>query len=316
VKKTFTALIFVLLAASVFAAESAGQAADSGGSSDSSSRELSFLASSLPEAKLTFTWRFTFPFLQGESPLTEGNNIGLAFSADISPISVNATAQAVWTPAAFFQLSTGGRIGSGWNLSLFGNEIYGIGLNRDGGSGLKEHSGSAFDGLLWKTQAGGTLQFDLAAVIPGDWNHVVARTYHEINYRGYTAAASGQAWYYENDDGENINGFNYYGNLLVGYQMPFFFNMIGLLAEADLYLYDTANRSQWGDEKIRWTFSGVFGFTITKQISANLIIQCRTRRSYSESNWEDLYYRSRHIDLSNPLHLEFYRAAAALTYTF
>jgi len=280
------------------------------------SSELTLLVSSLPEAKLSFTERFTFPFLQGENPLMADNNIGIALTADISPVSLNGVVEVVWTPIAFFQFAAGGRIGSGWNINLFGGDVYGIGLNRPDAEGKAEHDGSAFDGLLWKAQAGGAFQFDLAALYPGDWHHVVARSYHEINYRGYTRAKAGESWYYENDDGENCNGFNYYGNLLIGYQMPIFFNMAALLAEADLYLYDTPGRDTWGDDLIRWTFSAVFGFTVTKQFGITLITQFRTRKNYQESDWRDLHYRNRTLNDSNPLHLEFYRVAAALTYTF
>jgi hypothetical protein len=143
---------------------------------------------------------------------------------------------------------------------------------------------------------------------------VVFRTYHEINHKGYSAASAGESWYFENDDGENRNGFNYYGSLFLGYQMPLFLNTLGLLAEGDLYLYDTPNREQWGDERIRWTFSGLFNFVITKKLSAALLVQLRTRRNYDDPRWEDLFYQNRHIG-SKPLRLEFYRAAAILTYT-
>jgi len=281
-----------------------------------SSSELLLQTSSLPEAKLGFTQRFKIPFLQGENPLTADNNITLAMTAEISPISLNGIFETVWTPIAFFELVAGGRIGSGWNVELFGSEIYGIGINKPNDDDNSETDGSAFDGLLWKTQIGGALQFDLAAIFPGDWNHVLARSYHEINYKGYTRAKPNLSWYFEDDDGENCNGFNYYGNFLIGYQMPIFLNLVGLLAEMDLYLYDTPGRSNWGDDLIRWTFSGILLFKITEQFEAAVITQFKTHRNYNESNWEDLYYRNRTIDTSNPLRLEFYRVAAALTYKF
>ena len=308
-KKTVFLLLLPLFAQTLIA-----QAQPDYGNAFSSSGELTLLVSTSPEIKLGFTERFSFPFLQGGGPLTKDNNIGLALSAEISPVSLNGIAEAVWTPIAFFQLAAGGRLGSGWNINLFGSDIYGIGLNYPDVVGSPMHDGGAFDGLLWKVQAGGTVQFDLAALYPGDWHHVVARSYHEINYKGYTRAEAGESWYYENDDGENINGFNYYGNMLIGYQMPIFFNMAALLAEADLYLYDTTNRHMWGEDKIRWTFSGVLGFTIAKQLDLNLIAQFRTRRNFLESNWQDLYYRNRNLDYSTPIRLEFYRVAAALTY--
>jgi hypothetical protein len=283
----------------------------------SSSSELTLQASTMPGLKLGFTEHFYFPFLQGESALTKDNNINLALTGEISPVSLNGLAEAVWTPIAFFQLTAGGRIGSGWIIELTpGKKSYGIGINKADAFGKVEHTGKAFDGLLWKAQAGAVLQADLAAVIPGDWNHVVARTYHEINYRGYTAASKYESWSYEDDNGypgENCNGFNYYGNFLLGYQMPIFLNMAALLAEADLYLYDTPGRSEWGDDMIRWTFGFLLNFTITKNIDIAVLTQFWTRRNYLGPDWQDLYYRNRILDKSNPIHLEFFRAAAALT---
>jgi hypothetical protein len=283
---------------------------------DTSTNSLLLQISSLPEAKLGFTHRYKFPFLQGDGPLTKDNNINLGLTAEISPISLNGIVEAIWTPIAFFEFSAGGRIGSGWNINLFGGDVYGIGVNKQNADGSGEINGSAFDGLLWKAQVGGALQFDLAAVIPGDWNHVVFRSYHEINYKGYTKAKGNEAWFFENDDGENCNGFNYYGNFLLGYQMPIFLDMVAFLAEMDLFLYDTPNRTAWGDDLIRWTFSSVLSFTITKKFSIVVITQFRTRRNWNESNWEDLHYRSRTVDTSNPQHLEFYRVAGAFLFKF
>jgi len=283
---------------------------------DTNAGDLYLQVSSMPGAKLGFVRRYIFPFLQGESPLTKDNNISLALTFELSPVSVNGIAEAVWTPAAFFQLAAGGRIGSGWNLELFGEKIYGIGINRPNAEGKAETAGSAFDGLLWKAQTGAVLQGDLAAVFPGDWNHAVARSYHEINYKGYTRASADESWYYESDNGENCNGFNYYGNFLIGYRMPVFFNLAGFLTEMDLRLYNTPDRAKWGDDKIQWTFSGLVSFYLAKKLDLILAAQFRTRINYQETNWQDLYYRNRTVNNSSPARLEFYRVAAALTYKF
>jgi hypothetical protein len=278
------------------------------------SNELELQISTTPGIKFGFTRKYVFPFMQGESPLSKDNNIELALSAEVAPIAINGLVGAVWTPIAFFQLSAGTRIGTGWNISLLGKEIIGIGLNYSNANGKAEHSGSPFDGLMHKTQVGAALQADLAAIYPGDWHHVIIRTYHEINWQGYTRAKADESWYFEDDDGENCNGTNYYGNLVIGYQMPIFLNMVALLTEADLYLYDQPNRSYWGDDKIRWTFSGVLNFSITRQLSAALITQFITQRNFVQPDWKDLYYRNRQLNTSTPVHLEFYRVAAMLTY--
>ena len=279
-----------------------------------SSGQMTFLASTLPEAKVGYTHRFVFPFLQGGNPLTAANNITVVLTAEATPISVNGLYRAVWTPLAFIELLAGGRIGSGWPITLFGRELYGIGLNLSDEYDNIVYSGSAFDALLWQKRFGGAFQFNLAAIFPGDWNSVLFRTYHEINYHGNTRARRGQSWYFEGGDGENMNGFNYFGTIMIGYQMPMVLNLVGLLAEMERYLYDTPNRRAWGEDLIRWTFSCVLGFRITERLGLSVITQLRTRRNFRESHWEDLHYRARTVNRSNPQRLEFYRVVAAINY--
>jgi hypothetical protein len=277
------------------------------------STELILQGSSLPEAKAGVVQSFSIPLLRGNTFLTEGNNIKAAFSAELSPVSLNGTAELTWTPLAFFQLTAGGRAGSGWNIRLFGSELRGIGINRRRWDGRAETCGSAFNGLLWSLKSGGALQFDAAALFPGDWHHLLFRTYQEINYAAYTAASTDDSWYYENDEGENRNGFGYYGNYLLGYQMPIVLNMVGILAEMKKSLYTTANRELWGDDLARWILSGIFNFTITKRLSAALLAQFRTRRNFTALTKNFEFYQDRRIQDSRR-QLEFYRIAAVFSF--
>jgi hypothetical protein len=305
--KKIAILLFLLIFIQSLTAEDSNSIKSTG--------EALLQVSSLLEVKLEYTHDFTFPFLQGNNPLTENNNIRLSLTGEISPISLNGIANTIWTPIAFLEFSAGIRLGAGWPIHFFGSDIYGTGLNLSGIDGKAVYSGSPFDALLWKVHAGGMFQFDLAAIFPGDWNHVVTLSYHEINYHANTRAKAGQPWFYENDDGENINGFNYYGNFLIGYQMPIFLNMIAFLTEMELYLYDTPGRSSWGDDLIRWHFSGILNFKINEQFDIALICQFRTLRNFTEET-KNNHYQSRILDTSSPLRLEFYRIAAMLTFKF
>jgi hypothetical protein len=276
---------------------------------------LSLTVSSLPEAKLTFSQSFTLPFLRGEHFLVSGNNIQFNLNAELSPISLNGIAEAVLTPVAFFQAAFGGMIGTGWNIELFGGKIRGVGINRPTGvTGERTVDGSALDGIFGKGYLGGALQFDMEAVFPGDWHHIVFRSYHEVNYKAYSRAAAGEAWFFENDDGENQNGFNYYGNYLLGYQMPIFLDTVALLAEVKQYLYDTLNGDQWGDSLGRWELSLVMNFAVTEQFSATLVTQFLTLRNYTAATGSYDYYRDRILE-DNPLRVEFYRVAAIISFT-
>ncbi|QQO09986.1 hypothetical protein [Breznakiella homolactica] len=276
-----------------------------------SSTSLNLQASTRPEARLSLIQGFTFPILRGENPLFAGNNIAASATAEISPVSVNAVGRVSLTPVAFLQVNAGGRAGSGWNMPLG----TGIGINRRTGQHDAETDGSAFNGLLWAAWAGTTLQFDLAAVIPGDWNHVVAMAYNEINYRGYSAAEKDEAWYFENDEGENMNGFTFYGSYVLGYQMPIFFNMAAFMAELHMSFYDTPGRDLWGDDLPRWVFSGLFNFKIIENLEAALIVQFRTMRNFtSETEDYEFYQDRRMVNSGSKYHLEFYRVALNVTY--
>ncbi|MCL2441780.1 MAG: hypothetical protein FWD14_08560 [Treponema sp.] len=306
-KKITVLFLMILLALPLFAQEEA---------EITSSSEIFLLVSSLPEAKLGFTHGIKFPFLQGDNPLTEDNNILLSLTGEVSPISLNGIIDAIWTPIAFFEFNAGARIGSGWSVDLFGSEIYGIGLNKIDIDGKSKIDSNPFDGFVYKALVGAALQFDFAAIKPGDWNHIVMRTYHQINYMEYSRAKTNQPWFFEADDGENCNGFNYYTFNFIGYQMPIFLSLAGFAAEAELYLYDTPGRSKWGDDLLRWTFSSLFNFAVTEQFDISLITQFRTQRNFIESNWKNLHYQNRTINTSNSQRLEFYRVAAAFTYRF
>ena len=285
---------------------------------------LDMQISSLPEAKLAFSQNFIFPVLQSSSPLTSGNNLRLNLAAEITPVSMDGIFKAVLTPIAFLEFSAGGKIGTGWPFDAF--NAVGIGLNLADENNIQVYDGSPFDAILYKGWAGGTFQFDLAAVVPGDWNHIVFLTYHELNYRGNTRAKANEAWYYENDSGENCNGFNYYGNFVLGYQMPLspVLKMIALMAEMDLYLYDTPDRKDWGDDLIRWHFSHILQFEISKKFGFAIITQFRTMRNFTNFDLNEakrndeplMYYRSRILDKDNPYRVEFFRVAGIFSYSF
>ena len=312
-KPFFLVLVFVCIPCVILAAND----------EITSSTSLSLQLSTRPEAKLSVTQSFMFPVLRGSSPFTSGNNIRTNLTAEISPISLAGIGEIIFTPAAFLEIDIGSRIGSGWNMPL-GN---GIGLNQpigsSGGSLRKsEVSCEPFDGFQWSAWAGGALQFDMAALYPGDWNHVIIRVYNQLRFSSYTRAESGESWVLEHDDGENMNGWTLYSNAVLGYQMPLspVLDFVGFMAEADYNLYDHSGKDYWGGNLPQWTFSTMFNFSITPNFSTTLIAQMRTRRNHGTSDLENnngYWYQDMPISNENgKLRFVFYRVAAILTYTF
>jgi hypothetical protein len=286
---------------------------------EGSSTSVELQISSLPEAKLIFRQSFTFPFLQGSSPMNRDNNLTTVFSAEATPVSLNGTGEIIWTPAAFFLVSGGGRAGSGWNMPLGS----GIGINRPENENdplprKSKIDGSAFDGLLWAAWGAGTLQFDLAALIPGDWTHVLFQTRQEFRHAAYTRAEKGQAWVFESDRGENQNGWNYCARYLLGYQMPQspVLDMIAFAAELEKPLYKTPGGDYWGEDLGRWIFTGFFNLALHHKLSMAVAVQMQTYRNQGISNFksEEHYYRDFEIqNEEGRRRLLFYRAALVLS---
>jgi len=290
------------------------------GSAVTSSRTLDLQISSLPELKVIFYQTFKSPCFQGDNFLVRGNNLKVSIGGELTPISGNLLFKAVLTPIAFLELSTGGRVGSGWPLKLFGSDLYGIGINEADADGNKSYSGSFMDGCLYKGFFGATVQMDFGLLMsPSDWNHILFQSYHEINYAGYGRAIGDESWHYESDFGENVNGLNYYGNFVLGYQLPLMLNLIAFQAEMDLHLYDMPDRSNYGDDLIRWHFAAILGFKFTDWLDVKVVTQFRTLKNTLEEpdvlwNKKQTYYRNRNLDTADPLGLHFYRVAGLITF--
>ena len=192
--------------------------------------DLSLYGSTRGELLAMFSPQWKFPFMQGENPLTSNNNITLKMNVCLSPISADIMGDAVFTVLPFILFTVGGAVGSGWNYDLGNLPLIGLGLNNkmNNGDTRKNVSGNGLDGVVWNVHIGNTLQFDFAAIFPGDWNHVVVQVYNEINYRAYTNAKADEFWYYQMDEGMNQNAFRYKFEAVLGYAMPIFLDLVGV----------------------------------------------------------------------------------------
>lgn len=303
----------IVFAVMIVVAISGAAVAEAGTSGMTASTSLNFIAATTLETKVKLIETLTVPCLAGDSALTSGNNAQFKFGAELSPVSVNGTVEARLTPIAFLQFVAGGSVGSGWNIPLANGMRKNDPVLDSAGNhtGSRELVGGPFDGMVCSVKGGGLFQFDLAAVVPGDWNHVVFQSYHAAQYRALTSASPDESWLYEADEGENRNGWSYYGNYFLGYQMPLRLNMVGMLFEEDLYLYNKSGSSDWGDDMSRWTFGPMLNFKVSKNVEAALLSQWRTRRNFTAETENYDFYQDRRV--TGTRHVDFYRAALNVT---
>lgn len=241
-----------------------------------------------------------------------GENLKAVFSCALSPVSVNLDAETAWTVLPFLELSAGGRLGTGWNIPL----ANGLRFNTSDGSGGNRLTGGDLDGVVWSARAGGALQFDWAAIRPGEWNHILFRSYQGLRYRAWTAAGADDSWLWEADTGENRNGWTWNGNLFLGYGMPLPVSLIGFYGESDLALNTTPGRRYWGEDLVSYIFGPLAVVSLGERLSLAFLAQWQTERNFTEETADNGFYQARRVDRSDPYRLEFYRVAVTAVWKF
>ena len=245
--------------------------------------------------------KLTYPFLAGSGDLTKGNNLALDFSGEVSPVSLNANFQATLTPIAFLKLDAGGGIGTGWDIGFVG-----MGIN-DRGSIEPQN----FGGLIYRAWVEGTFQFDLAAILPGEWNHLVVLVSDKAEYQAYTGADATKPWIWEADNAMDFNGWQLYGNYFLGYQMPLVLDTAGFLLQTQGWLGSVRDMSTeasggWGSDFTYLTFGPLFDFKLDDKSTIAILPQFKTGIKWTDATQWNLDFQNR---VYQDAYLYFYRLA-------
>ncbi len=261
---------------------------------DDPGRELGTTWGSV-EAKATYAHTITVPFLAGKGPFFQGNNLAIKLGGELSPVHMKAVTQLKLTPIAFLSVALGGEAGTGWNFFGLFN---GLGLNLPG----KEYTGPLTEplpGAVFDIWLSATFQFDLAALWPGEWHHVVTQLAPSIHWTAFTAADEDQAWQWEADSGENFNGWKLEGSYFVGYQMPIALDTVGFLLETEQYIGAVSRKSPmaaaggWGSDFVNMKFGPLANFALSESLSLATLIQFEREKDYSDETIGNRYFEYR-----------------------
>jgi hypothetical protein len=255
------------------------------------------------KAKAILSEEIAFPFLRADGSLFDGNNVTVTVSGELSPVSVNAVAEASLTPIAFLKLGLGAAVGTGWSIGF-------VGLALNPSSDAQALQEIPLGGAVWRAWGTATLQFDLAALLPGDWNHVVAVASPTLQYWACTAAAEGEAWLWEADDGYDFNGWKLKGTYFLGYQMPLVLNTVGVLVETEQWLGAVAASSTiasggWGSDFVSLNVGPLFNFSLGKKSRIAVIVQFMTAQKWTDATTQNRYFGNRVVDPDHPVYLYF-----------
>lgn len=221
------------------------------------------------------------PFLQGEGLLTRDNTIEFDVKPMLSPVSFHVENRIKWTPLAFLVLEGGLLFGTGWPLSFM--NVHGLALNN-----ADNIVDTEIGGLVLIPHLQLTLQFDLAAILPGDYNHVVISLSANAKYMSNSSAGADDAWYWRADGGENFNGWYYIGTYVAGWRPPWNIDFIGFLVEqsaalsADIVKRSTIASGGWGSDFHKIKFGPVVNVKLDSGHSLTLLLQFQNGLYYSE----------------------------------
>ena len=272
------------------------------------------------EAKLSVAEIIKVPFLNFNTAFTRGNNIAFKLRADISPVTLEGKFDIVWTPVAFLELYGGASIGSGWSIitnSKLGS-IHGLSFHTANATGKTTIIPINFTRAFYSGNFGGAFQFDLGAIIPTDWTHVIARIDQYFLYRGIIDADLSASWVFQNDDGTNRNGWTYFGSYVLGYQMPLPLKLIAFQIETKKTLFRGVraglDKSDWGEDRFSVVFGPILNFQVTDMFTITLLAQLKTVHTYNSSD-DTLFYQYRTINKSIADKVKFKRVAVIFDVT-
>ena len=242
--------------------------------------------------------------IPGDGILTSGNNIKLNGSFELSPVSIKPGFSVTYTPLALLNVQAGANILTGWFLP--GLNVQGVGL-WDG----TKYVSKDLNAVVHEVWAQATLQFDLAAVMPGDWNHVVTLNTFKLSHTGLSGkeAANGTAWLLQGS-GEKVNGFKYNANFTFGYQMPLLLNMVGAQVILNGYLGDAYKEYKALDGFMTTNICPTMIFKFNDQHNLALQFQFTTRPSYAVAT-----KGSERLNNTLPVGSEMFFDRIALSYT-
>ncbi|MCQ2613543.1 MAG: hypothetical protein MJ183_08105 [Treponemataceae bacterium] len=234
------------------------------------------------EARVAGNASYTAPFLTGDGSngLISGNNLTIDASLELTPVSVMSYGSVSLTPIAFLVFTAGGKIGTGWDFSPMGAQ--GIGVYNPVTTNYD--SIAPFKNWFCELWLEGLFQFDLAAVVPGDWNHVVAMATYKLMYTKNTGAKDKEPWLWQTS-GELFNGLNYYSSVIFGYQpqpVPVL-NTVGVQFEFSGY-YSNAqvdpSYAAWGGDFMTVSVNPVAILDLSKKDSLTVQLGFSSRRSF------------------------------------
>lgn len=233
------------------------------------------------EGRIIPDFCISIPTPLGDNWLVKDASLDLDFKIEITPVTLKPACEITFTPLPFLVFSSGIEFGTGWNLAgLQGMALY----------NPETSTYSDIKAYFYKTYAQGVFQFDLGAVIPGDWTHVLMMYTYQAYYQSMTKAPNGDIWMWQ-CGGKKVNGLVNYQNLVLAYGLPSdVVKRVGVMFELEGYYSSDSYKAEYA------AFNGAFKdislsplaqFQFGEKDSLSALIGFSSRRSFTEAHEND-----------------------------
>ena len=229
------------------------------------------------QIRTTFNAAYKIPVLTSSGALFSGNNVTLTGSLELTPITLMPKVSISFTPIAFLNFSAGGMAGTGWDL--IGMQA----MSQYNSLSVAYDSLPAFSTWYFKGWANGTFMFDVAALWPGDWHHIVTVATYEVSYTTMTNETSA-VWDWQTSK-NSATGLQFYQSYVLGYQMPTIVSIVGVRAELAGH-YDAGDYGVYANNLngsfITMDVSPLMQLTFSKKDSMYIMFNFESRRGFAE----------------------------------
>ena len=228
--------------------------------------------------RITANAEYLLPINFGDHWLFEESNILFQTSGELTPVTFRTQQSFIFLPVPFFELQTGFALGLGWN---FGSIISLYEYNQVTHQYQKL---STFKNVCLEYFFKATLQFDLGAVLPGDWKHVLMIIDYKAFYRGLTNVAEDSIYTWQATKGLT-NGWQYDSNIIIGYQLPLKFYRTGFITEFTGYYASSAYEqynANFNGGFCTISISPFFQIKFEENNTLSILLEFSSRRSFKE----------------------------------
>ena len=230
------------------------------------------------EGRALFSAAYKIPIVLGSHWLLKDSSVTVLAGAELTPLTIAPFIRADFSPLPFLVFSAGASGGSGWAIS----SLYGI-------AALDEESRTyepftAFSAWYYDVWASALFQFDLGAIVKGDWTHVLFLAGYKVIYKGVSSVSWHDVWKWQNS-GNKVNGLQYEASVIIGYQLPFAVHRIGVIT--DLFgNYDSDDYGKFGDsykgDFVTVKISPFVQVVVSKKDEISIAAQVANRRAFDE----------------------------------